>query len=281
MVTGLGPLIPDEALDSYYGQRVTVFASDVLYERKGREYEPVFVAQSIEPLLRANESKEAVEILRDVAGHCIKAPYDRLIIETAISVHTVATNAMAGAGHVGHGYVVISHLVKRFANGRVALVRRAGSAGLMAVTDENGVLCNIHAITDGGGDALVSPVDAALFARAVRTLALLNCRNVATREESRTPAEYRATWAASKREATARYKILSISDTLEHRPIQETTQGEHRDLPLHMVRGHFVRYTQDRPLFGKYTGQFWRSAHLRGDGDNGAVVKDYNYRPRA
>lgn len=45
---------------------------------------------------------------------------------------------------------------------------------------------------------------------------------------------------------------------------------------LHVVRGHFATYTEERPLFGKYTGTFWREAHTRGDAAAGEVAKDYS-----
>lgn len=44
---------------------------------------------------------------------------------------------------------------------------------------------------------------------------------------------------------------------------------------LHIARGHFAHYTEDKPLFGKYTGTFWRPAHVRGSADAGIVYKDY------
>lgn len=44
---------------------------------------------------------------------------------------------------------------------------------------------------------------------------------------------------------------------------------------LHIVRGHFATYSEDRPLFGKVAGTFWVPAHVRGSLDGGAVVSDY------
>lgn len=43
---------------------------------------------------------------------------------------------------------------------------------------------------------------------------------------------------------------------------------------LHICRGHFANY-DEKPLFGKYTGTFWRPAHARGDSSIGKVNKDY------
>jgi hypothetical protein len=43
----------------------------------------------------------------------------------------------------------------------------------------------------------------------------------------------------------------------------------------HVVRGHFAKYTPEKPLFGKYVGTFWREAHTRGDKTAGEIAKDY------
>lgn len=47
-------------------------------------------------------------------------------------------------------------------------------------------------------------------------------------------------------------------------------------MPLHICRGHVKRYTEERPLFGKYSGTFYIPAHTRGKMENGIVTKDYS-----
>lgn len=49
---------------------------------------------------------------------------------------------------------------------------------------------------------------------------------------------------------------------------------------LHVVRGHFATYTEDKPLFGKIVGTVWKPSHARGDVKVGTVVKDYSIGPR-
>lgn len=44
---------------------------------------------------------------------------------------------------------------------------------------------------------------------------------------------------------------------------------------LHICRGHFATYGEDKPLFGKYAGTFWKPAHVRGSTQYGKVQKDY------
>lgn len=48
---------------------------------------------------------------------------------------------------------------------------------------------------------------------------------------------------------------------------------------LHICRGHFAHYTADKPLFGKYTGTFYRPMHIRGSAEKGIVGKDYRIHP--
>lgn len=49
---------------------------------------------------------------------------------------------------------------------------------------------------------------------------------------------------------------------------------------FHICRGSFAEYSEERPLFGKYTGRFWRPAHVKGSKEVGEVVKEYDLGPR-
>jgi hypothetical protein len=46
---------------------------------------------------------------------------------------------------------------------------------------------------------------------------------------------------------------------------------------LHIVRGHFATYSEERPLFGRsgLHGRFWMPSHVRGSVKQGVVVSDY------
>lgn len=44
---------------------------------------------------------------------------------------------------------------------------------------------------------------------------------------------------------------------------------------FHICRGHFKHYTQESPLFGKYTGTIWVPMHTKGDKLKGEIKKDY------
>lgn len=78
----------------------------------------------------------------------------------------------------------------------------------------------------------------------------------------------------------ANYKTLAIKMD-ERRYAQGEQQQQFDVMPLHLRRGNFAHYSDDAPLFGKYTGTFWRPATVVGNAKNGVVVKDYKVKPPA
>lgn len=70
--------------------------------------------------------------------------------------------------------------------------------------------------------------------------------------------------------------------TLEIDPMKEVLQREGNmgriglKRALHICRGHFAHYEGEKLLFGKYDGNFWRPAHVRGSRKVGVDHKDYN-----
>lgn len=48
---------------------------------------------------------------------------------------------------------------------------------------------------------------------------------------------------------------------------------------LHICRGHFKTYTEERPLFGKIGGTFWWEGSIRGSLMKGEVAKEYEVSP--
>lgn len=59
----------------------------------------------------------------------------------------------------------------------------------------------------------------------------------------------------------------------------ERAAADGRGKALHICRGHFATYTEDRPLFGHTVGTVWRPQHARGREDRGTVAKDYRVLP--
>lgn len=69
--------------------------------------------------------------------------------------------------------------------------------------------------------------------------------------------------------------------TLKIEPMKEVLRKEgnieHNGLKkaLHICRGHFRNYKEGKGLFGKYHGQYWIPMHVKGNIENGEIIKDY------
>jgi bifunctional DNA-binding transcriptional regulator/antitoxin component of YhaV-PrlF toxin-antitoxin module len=72
------------------------------------------------------------------------------------------------------------------------------------------------------------------------------------------------------------YKILVVKKPGKQN--QNKLGQDLREFPLHSVRSHIKRYGPDKPLFGKYIGEYLWKAHARGDEKHGVVDKDYEVR---
>lgn len=111
---------------------------------------------------------------------------------------------------------------------------------------------------------------------ALMTIAFMHCKNV-TRTEV-VPTLPRNARRRGEKPPT-RYHVLNIGPMNEviRTEGQSDTVGLQR--ALHICRGHFKTYTEEKPLLGKITGMFWWEAHVRGNASEGIVLKDYNVNP--
>lgn len=110
-------------------------------------------------------------------------------------------------------------------------------------------------------------------------LDFLNCRNVVT-EDVTPPEKLNKSRIRKNKEPLCTYKILKVVKGVPK--IKYTNTSNPWGKPVsgaicaqHICRGHFKEYTEDAPLFGKYTGRFWWQPQVRGHAKNGVVVKDY------
>lgn len=111
-------------------------------------------------------------------------------------------------------------------------------------------------------------------------LSFMHCKNVVITDNQPSRADRRRAEHHGGRPVVT-FKTLNI------RPMQTILkhegQIEHTGLKkaLHICRGHFATYSEERPLFGRVSGTFWKPMHLRGSAKEGAVVKDYDVKPPA
>lgn len=113
-----------------------------------------------------------------------------------------------------------------------------------------------------------------IMAISLKAISLMNCRNIELVDHQPDPIISRQYQQHFGQPLTT-YKTLRIKP-IGKRYESNTESKEYQGLmPLHLRRGNFAHYTEDAPLFGKYTGTFWRPATAVGESKNGIVVKDY------
>lgn len=105
-------------------------------------------------------------------------------------------------------------------------------------------------------------------------LKLMSCKNVATERHDPPP-------ALNKKRQKAGKQPLFTYHTLVLKPVgkkQESIPSHLWNNRIHLMRGHFKTFTDEKPLFGKYTGRFWWQPAVRGQNKDGVVMKDYEVR---
>lgn len=105
---------------------------------------------------------------------------------------------------------------------------------------------------------------------------LAHCKNVHLIDQPLTRQQRRR----KERKGETYYKVLSI-EPFKKQVRNEASSNGHSEIEraMHICRGHFVTYSEERPLFGKYAGTYWKPMHLRGKRSAGMVVKDYEVKP--
>ena len=108
-------------------------------------------------------------------------------------------------------------------------------------------------------------------------LSFLNCKNVKQAKIEPNP-KLSKRWRKRTGNPLSRYHVLTVGKTYNAKDEGVDTHREgsegHRKAQ-HITRGHFRTYTPDKPLFGKWHGTLWVSAHVRGSKEEGVVTKDY------
>lgn len=105
-------------------------------------------------------------------------------------------------------------------------------------------------------------------------IAFMHCKNIMLPTVSPPP---KASRKAQKRHGRplTKYRVLEIVPMREILNWQGGARENGLKKALHICRGHFATYSEDKPLFGKYSGTFWKPQHVRGSKDRGKVIKDY------
>jgi len=119
-----------------------------------------------------------------------------------------------------------------------------------------------------------------LFQVCLLAISFTHCRSVHQQDaEGETPCRQERRRMQRAGVARTRFKVLQIGKIRKvlDRQGGAATYGLKR--ALHICRGHFAHYGEERPLFGKYTGTFWIPDHVRGTTEAGTVNKEYDVQP--
>lgn len=110
-------------------------------------------------------------------------------------------------------------------------------------------------------------------------LSLMNCKNISLEPVS--PERIKSRRSGKKaRNRVAKLAFHTIKlPAPASAPNAEKSAAMGGTIAFHKVRGHFATYSEAAPLFGKYTGTFWKPWHARGAKSNGIIVSDYEVSP--
>ena len=124
----------------------------------------------------------------------------------------------------------------------------------------------------GMDDDVIGAVYRTMTMPVLMAMSFMHCKNVHLIDEPLTRQRRRKL----ERKGGIRYKVLDI-EPFKKQVRRETQPGESQlQRALHICRGHFATYTEDKPLFGKLVGTYWKPMHVRGNKAHGQIVKDYN-----
>lgn len=107
-------------------------------------------------------------------------------------------------------------------------------------------------------------------------LSLMHCKNVELIEQEPPPALSKSSMKKYG-EPLVKYKVLKVNPmrTVYRSLEPNETEPKETPRPLHICRGHFKDFRDGKGLFGKFKEIYWWDQHLRGNEENGVVVKDY------
>ena len=106
------------------------------------------------------------------------------------------------------------------------------------------------------------------------TMSFMHCKNVRMEEEPVPPALARANARRGHPEPFATWHRLRVPSLNEGLRAAHNSRGA--VLPLHLVRGHFKTYTEEKPLFGKLTGTWWWNWAAKGSAEAGTRGHTYD-----
>jgi hypothetical protein len=112
------------------------------------------------------------------------------------------------------------------------------------------------------------------------TITFLNLKNGTLAPAAlHAPPKFAKNYAKRHDQELVRYHTVIVDPNRTTKPTLPGA-GTGREMPVHLVRGHFVTYPDEpgKRLFGRYAGTFFREAHVRGSAKEGVSHHDYTVR---
>jgi len=106
------------------------------------------------------------------------------------------------------------------------------------------------------------------------TISFMHCKNVELQAKA-PPEKLSKKHRKKKGHDLVRYHVLNIDPLRKALERHRTGTPSELRRALHICRGHFKTFTEDAPLFGRHTGTYWWTPHVKGSKRSGAVMKDY------
>lgn len=113
-----------------------------------------------------------------------------------------------------------------------------------------------------------------LITPAMYAIQFMNCRNI-SQTVKEPPTTINERHQRKHKKPLVTYRVLKID---RNKAAANSTSGPAQNPGLnayHFCRGHFKRFTAERPLLGRHVGTYWWEAQARGRRENGEVIKDY------
>lgn len=197
-----------------------------------------------------------------------------------VLIKMIPLDERSPAFHDGARYFHASWIFTQAGNEDVYICSRAlfssDAMGRLLQADNLSWSWPYQATVDLIGEDAALQITREIMSVVVHTLMFANCKNVQAVEEENLYPTRQARRAAERRgdPKPPRFYTLRINPNAMRKQ-GEGTSTSGRELSLHIVRGHFATYTDEKKLFGRHTGTFWIPAYVRGSQDVGIVGKDY------
>lgn len=107
-------------------------------------------------------------------------------------------------------------------------------------------------------------------------LMLCHCKNVSVEEGPEPSSKVQKSRKKHNKSPLYQFKVIDIETVRKKYADKYYNETSQEGVRLHLVRGHFKRYTEEKPLFGKFVGTVWIPTHMRGNIRNGVIEKEYN-----